>query len=862
MIEKQQLGSAIFNDIDSNQYLQDIFDGLLLNQALAKFKVNSIKPKEINIEDALQFADILSKSNHPVKCDLHRMWAQEIILLLTELYPENQTAKIYMSSVLETAGNYRGLQTAKLSYSAFDRLDALYDTAKKEELRIPETDDSYYFPIQKIIYDELYNKFFSYSGPTSLGKSFIAQTYIKQQIANGFTGNYVILVPSKALINEIRNKFLTDLNQMLIEKDYKVITSTSDILLQKKHNYIFVLTPERLVNLLYINPDFPIKFIFVDEAHKISNKDRRSIYYYECIAALMNKIGSSSFIFSSPNIPNPEVYFDLFAGQQTNEVYLSTKYSPVSQFKYLINTDDKTFYYYNEHKQELNKIITSSKEVNLSKLISVLDEDKQNLIYVNSQSRVLFYASNYAESVQSKNNPELDQFAKDIAEEINPEFFLCELIPKGIAYHVGYLPHDIKIRIEKYYSEGLIKTIFCTSTLNEGVNLPADNLFITNYTNGRKSLNEVEFRNLIGRVGRIGINLSGNVFLVSMPDDKKAFIEYKQLLIKPIPRQQLSIEKQLTPAQKKNIVKCLVNGDIEMRESLEKESNPNYEIMRTVALSLAKTIVAGTTSAIRKSFDEILSDELIAKITENFSNEKIINDIYFSYDQIDNLKEAIKKGLSYPKLTDDYKQNRQKIHDFIKQISVIFKWDVYEKKYLGKLGETDTYWFALMLEKWMTGKPLKDLIRLGLIFSEKYPYDGVKIGDNKIAQVYNKDNYTHKNCAMADTLQRVENTILFNITNYFRAFSATYKEEYTLETLDNDWYEFVEYGSMEPAVKRLQQLGFSRNSALYIFNNKTNYLVEYENNLLIKSSLLECPSESVKLEANTLIYNINEFFVT
>lgn len=38
---------------------------------------------------------------------------------------------------------------------------------------------------------------------------------------------------------------------------------------------------------------------------------------------------------------------------------------------------------------------------------------------------------------------------------------------------------------EELYRNGLISYIFSTSKLVEGVNLPADNLFITHYKNGR-----------------------------------------------------------------------------------------------------------------------------------------------------------------------------------------------------------------------------------------------------------------------------------------------------------------------------------------------------------------------------------------
>ena len=87
---------------------------------------------------------------------------------------------------------------------------------------------------------------------------------------------------------------------------------------------------------------------------------------------------------------------------------------------------------------------------------------------------------------------------------------------RGVAYHIGYLPANIRIQLEDYYREGLIKTMFCTSTLLEGVNLPAENLFITSYKKGLSSFSEVDFKNLVGRVGRAKYNLYGNVFIVRL----------------------------------------------------------------------------------------------------------------------------------------------------------------------------------------------------------------------------------------------------------------------------------------------------------------------------------------------------------
>ena len=46
----------------------------------------------------------------------------------------------------------------------------------------------------------------------------------------------------------------------------------------------------------------------------------------------------------------------------------------------------------------------------------------------------------------------------------------------------------------------MLQKCLTTTTLVEGVNLPADNLFITSYRNGIAQMTPVDFNNLIGRV--------------------------------------------------------------------------------------------------------------------------------------------------------------------------------------------------------------------------------------------------------------------------------------------------------------------------------------------------------------------------
>lgn len=91
---------------------------------------------------------------------------------------------------------------------------------------------------------------------------------------------------------------------------------------------------------------------------------------------------------------------------------------------------------------------------------------------------------------------ELIELSKDIKEEVHGYYYLTNLDACGIAYHIGYLPSSIRQRIEDLFKDGKITALFCTSTLLEGVNLPADNLFITDYHNGLRDMRPIDFRSI------------------------------------------------------------------------------------------------------------------------------------------------------------------------------------------------------------------------------------------------------------------------------------------------------------------------------------------------------------------------------
>lgn len=498
------------------------------------------------------------------------------------------------------------------------------------------------------------------------------------------------------------------------------------------------------------------------------------------------------------------------------------------------------------------------------------------IAYFSSKDKAIKAALNFAEvkrkidgPTKKQNDPELLELAKEVQNQIHKDYFLADLLEQGIAYHIGYLPSAIRMRIEKLFKAEKITAMFCTSTLVEGVNLPADNLFITSYYSGRAQMTDVDFRNLVGRVGRIQYNLSGNVFMVSDETRNNKQDVYVDKLKGGIPDQHLSLVQDLQPKHKKRIIATLLSGTSVIDKYDKNQPEEEYIMMRKFGLILLKDIVHGNDSLITQEFDKYMKPGDRDKIRSAFSTHATIidNDINISLDQTRRLRAAIAADstLAYPFPEPDGSFSADKTLDFLIRLGDIFDWKRYEFSTLGKCDEDGDYtklrWYAVILIQWMEGKGLNYIMRRAVEYQERNPE---KFWVNRYTKMYyNKDSLEHRNIVFANTLEVIENIILFSISNYFLRFSNEYMRVHGENSLNrNNWYEYVEYGTTNEVTIQLQRYGFSRESATYIKAHQAQYVViDDDGNVRIKNSLEQCGDADVVRQIPDIRFNTPELFI-
>jgi hypothetical protein len=161
-------------------------------------------------------------------------------------------------------------------------------------------------------------------------------------------------------------------------------------------------------------------------------------------------------------------------------------------------------------------------------IIQHLSESGPVLVIESTRPLTRLMAKAIADSQAFVDHSEIQSLV-DLAEaRLVPEHPLCQVLRKGVAYHHGSLPSEIRTAIEEVVSQGYLRFLVATTTLTEGVNLPVRSVVVASqgsysaegyveYITGSKLINA------IGRAGRATKETEGVVVLARPaapdPDD-------------------------------------------------------------------------------------------------------------------------------------------------------------------------------------------------------------------------------------------------------------------------------------------------------------------------------------------------------
>lgn len=358
------------------------------------------------------------------------------------------------------------------------------------------------------------NKRFVLSAPTSFGKTKL----LEEIISNAEYKHVAIIVPTNALLSENYHRLKSN---DLISGIYEIIYSSR---IRPSFNFdrkiIFVLTPEKLLNLLDEH-QLVFDFFVFDEFYKISKEfesdekgdyDRRyKVFQYALYRLLQNP--KSDFYLTGPYI---DKFSDNFL-QKEKAVFKEYKTEIVQKQIYIGKEDIDDL---------LNARLVQDKKKSTQRILDkLLEKEQQNLIYVPTQEMAENLAKHYSAHLSKKatktNNEVLKNFLTHISEHISPEWNLVDALKNGTAFHHGGVPRYVQTEIIELFNEGVIHSLFCTSTLAEGVNTSAKNVVIYDPKKSTTPLRTFDRKNIEGRSGRFRRHFIGNVFYLEKPTDKE-----------------------------------------------------------------------------------------------------------------------------------------------------------------------------------------------------------------------------------------------------------------------------------------------------------------------------------------------------
>jgi hypothetical protein len=651
---------------------------------------------------------------------------------------------------------------------------------------------------QKAVWESMKtSKCVGISAPTSAGKSYVILLKIIDLLL-AKRGSVIYIVPTLSLVAQVSSDMRKLLRAYGID-DVRV-TTTYNVAGVDEHR-VYVITQEKGI-AAFSQDDAPyknIRALVVDEIQNIERaddgNDQRGKILYDLLVELRHSASPALTVLSGPRVEGlEEIGADIFnvptVEQKTND-------SPVTNITYSIIQKTKGYVlklYSDLLERPLELAVANGELIQgygaakysdefhdyLSTLIDRLGKDAMNVIFSPTSKQARRTALGISSRLSNFDlSAELATLIDYIKETVHEDYDLCIAVAQGTAYHHGKSPGHIRFVIEDSIKRKLLRNVVCTTTLIQGVNLPAQNVIMrtpnlrTRRENGRMpKLTDYEIANLRGRAGRLLKDIIGRTFVLEEnsfeTDQPELFSE---------------VEKRLTSGygDRYGEKKKVIDDAIEKNKRVSDLDDSSSFLTTYIRQAILRH--GGNASARLASVGINLSDDQISRVESHMQQLAVdpavcLRNRYWDPLDLNDLLEK-SKGFVLPTGQFDY--------DLSPKLEVLLRffnetYPKYYNKYCYTIPPPLIQSVAISTANWMQEKPLKEIL------SNPFYSNSDRIDEG---------------------ISRLQNSISYGVPMLLKPLYDILEGESMI-------LRFIEMGAYLPVTRKLIEMSIPRETAIYL----------------------------------------------
>ena len=409
---------------------------------------------------------------------------------------------------------------------------------------------------------------------------------------------------------------------------------------------------------------------------------------------------------------------------------------------------------------------------------------------------------------------------KFIKDHVHEDYLLADCLKFGVGYHHGQMPYFLKDLVKSLFENKKINQLCCTSTLLEGVNLPAKNIILYKPKKSNTiPMDEFTIKNLAGRAGRLRHDYYGNVYCINTSEWKclkntnpfhekfesvesaidKTYNEKTDMLI-----QNLSLDDQsIQPTTIDNVVKNLIFQYLKKPEETIKKISEKYDLTEQNLEDISASL---------ENIKNRIADIDLDIIFENQTIDPRLQHKLYQY-----LNEPNNMILP-PHIDDpDFEPTLEKILDILN--SKLYHIKNFSSEY-----------YALLANNWIKQKSYKQILHYGLLYREEINLEKL---NNRLKNYSGQDYTKNKSNEMKKIINRdinkinkiIETDFKFLLSQGLHYYCSLVKiiitkDKNTIDEINVNYalpFE-LEFGVFEKKLFLMLELGLSRTIAIIILN--------------------------------------------